>query len=356
MPHLDLSHVKDLDSSFVELLEAVGIAGANELASCEPARLHQEMVDANGHLGLCPQVPSNELVFQWVKNACALLGKPTPVLRSAPSAAAPVVATANSKVEVLDALKVDKEAFIDLSISVEEVPEMTDFVDVEALQQQQLAPSREVESPVARIDPKPQVVATSDEARVDVSPTPRYDKANPMSGPLLRTDSGEEELSDRKVKPLVAKREFDERTMASENLNEGRRMHSRSFIRGVLHNQPWKVRIGAFYSLTTLLFVPLSFASLILIALKIPIGPFSYLWWAVIPLVLLILGFLYLVVARPMKCRICGQPLFAAKRCGRHKKAHRLLFLGYIFPLSLHLLIFHWFRCSYCGTSVRLKK
>lgn len=349
MPHLDLSHVKDLDSSFVELLEAVGITGVNELASGEPSRLHQEMVDANGHLGLCPQAPTNELVFEWVKNACALLGKPTPVLGSAPSE----VAAAYSKVEVLDAITVEKEAFIDLSISVEEVPEMTDFVDVESLQQvavvEEVVAPREVNPPVEWVEPEP-------EPRADVSPTPRFDKSNPMTGQLLRTDSDKAELAERKVKPLVTKREFDERTMASENLNEGRKLHSRSFIRGVLHNQPWKVRLGALYSLMSLLFLPLSFASLILITLKIQVGPFPYFWWAIVPLALLIWGFLYLVVARPMKCRICGQPLFASKRCGRHKKAHRLLFLGYIFPLSLHLLIFHWFRCSYCGTSVRLKK
>jgi hypothetical protein len=30
--------------------------------------------------------------------------------------------------------------------------------------------------------------------------------------------------------------------------------------------------------------------------------------------------------------------------------------LGYILPTSFQLLIFHWFRCMYCGTSIRLKE
>ena len=56
------------------------------------------------------------------------------------------------------------------------------------------------------------------------------------------------------------------------------------------------------------------------------------------------------------KCRICNQRLFVPRRCHKHAKAHHIKFVGYVLPLSVHLLLFHWFRCTYCGTAVRLKK
>jgi hypothetical protein len=30
--------------------------------------------------------------------------------------------------------------------------------------------------------------------------------------------------------------------------------------------------------------------------------------------------------------------------------------LGHILPLAAHVLVFRWFRCTFCGTSVRTKE
>ena len=40
----------------------------------------------------------------------------------------------------------------------------------------------------------------------------------------------------------------------------------------------------------------------------------------------------------------------------KHIKAHRFPGMGYVVPLCFHMLTFGWFRCSSCGTPVRLKK
>jgi hypothetical protein len=30
--------------------------------------------------------------------------------------------------------------------------------------------------------------------------------------------------------------------------------------------------------------------------------------------------------------------------------------IGYIFPLCVHIILFRWFRCTHCGTPIRLKE
>ncbi len=69
-----------------------------------------------------------------------------------------------------------------------------------------------------------------------------------------------------------------------------------------------------------------------------------------------IVGLGYLIWGFSGKCRICTQKLFVNKGALKHIKAHRLPGMGYVVPLCLHLLAFSWFRCSSCGTPVRLKK
>ena len=55
-------------------------------------------------------------------------------------------------------------------------------------------------------------------------------------------------------------------------------------------------------------------------------------------------------------CLICWQKLFIHRSHLKNAKAHHLPVLGYILPLCFHLLVFRWFRCTHCGTPVRLKE
>jgi hypothetical protein len=55
------------------------------------------------------------------------------------------------------------------------------------------------------------------------------------------------------------------------------------------------------------------------------------------------------------RCRICSCNLFYSKNCLKNRKAHHIPGIGYVASLSLHLLIFGWFRCMYCGTAIRLR-
>jgi hypothetical protein len=144
-----------------------------------------------------------------------------------------------------------------------------------------------------------------------------------------------------------------------ESTNRGKNPNSRRFIRGVLHTHPWHLRIGAFFALLIIPLLPISVISAMLLLLS-KMVPDSFLWvpkWLLaFPIALPVVGIGYLIWGLTGKCRICTQKLFVHTRALKHGKAHRLFYLGYVLPLSLHLLLFSWFRCSSCGTPIRLKK
>ncbi len=144
-----------------------------------------------------------------------------------------------------------------------------------------------------------------------------------------------------------------------ETTNRGKDPNSRRYIRGVLHTHPWSLRIGAVFSLLLLMNLPLAIISafLLLISQEKPdMLPWVPEWILAFPLALPIVGLGYMIWGFNGKCRICTQKLFVRKAALKHVKAHRLPGLGYVIPLCFHLLLFSWFRCSSCGTPVRLTK
>ncbi len=144
-----------------------------------------------------------------------------------------------------------------------------------------------------------------------------------------------------------------------EKTNRGKDPNSRSYVRGVLHTHPWSLRVGAVFSLLLLINLPLAIISafLLLVSREYP-DTFSGVpeWILAFPIALPIIGLGYLFWGFSGKCRICTQKLFVHKAALKHVKSHRLPGMGYVVPLCIHLLLFNWFRCSSCGTPVRLKK
>lgn len=66
-------------------------------------------------------------------------------------------------------------------------------------------------------------------------------------------------------------------------------------------------------------------------------------------------GLLYLLLAYPKKCCVCHQSQFVRKkRMVNKKRAHRFPLLGHLLTMCLHAVIFGWFRCMFCGTSITL--
>ncbi len=141
--------------------------------------------------------------------------------------------------------------------------------------------------------------------------------------------------------------------------NLGKDPGSRAYIRGVLHSHPWTLRLGAIFSLLLLVNLPLAVASaFLLLASRERPDLFSWVpqWLLAFPIALPVTGIGYMLWGLTGKCRICNQKLFARRGALKHDKAHRIQGMGFVVPLCLHMLAFSWFRCSSCGTPVRLKK
>lgn len=140
---------------------------------------------------------------------------------------------------------------------------------------------------------------------------------------------------------------------ALESTNRGKRPESRSFVRGILHPAPFKVWSAAFFViLFRLVFVAsLVFGGLILFE-KIEVEQIMLLWFLLLP----VAGLLHLITAQKARCRVCGQKEFVPCRANKHSQTHRFLFTGPIVSTALHVLLFKWFRCMFCGTAVRIKK
>jgi hypothetical protein len=132
-----------------------------------------------------------------------------------------------------------------------------------------------------------------------------------------------------------------------------KRKMPRTHARGVKHPAIFKVFFGAFI---TLMAVTLT----ILTAIGCLIFPI-YLEqeykqeFVILFVAALVFGLIYMFVAVDARCRVCSCHLFYSRRCLKHVKAHRILGGFPMVAQTIHILLFHWFRCMYCGTAIRLK-
>ena len=329
----EFDRIEGLGATGIELLVACGVEDLGSLAESDAGSLYLEMGSANSHLRIAREIPSVNEVQGWVSGARNLLGfdDPDEVI---PLTDEVVVLRADESPQreadvVPEAIPVSAALILEQNIAVKDVPPMEHFIE------------DEVARPAAK-----RSVGTAARKAVQV-------REVASEAPVRRELQTAEEpapVERRKVEPLQKNPVHDIRKSVSAGLNEGKKLHSRGFIRGVLHPQPFRVRFGALLSIITLTLLPATF-----VAGGLILAGFSH-WLVLIPLAFLFFGLLYLMYARGMKCRICGQPLFAPKACHRHVKAHRIPVIGYILPTSLQILIFHWFRCMYCGTSIRVKE
>ena len=70
--------------------------------------------------------------------------------------------------------------------------------------------------------------------------------------------------------------------------------------------------------------------------------------------ILTALGLTQLILIGRIRCRICTCHLLHSRKTVKNRKAHLIPGFGYTASLALHLLLFQWFRCMYCGTAIKL--
>jgi hypothetical protein len=141
--------------------------------------------------------------------------------------------------------------------------------------------------------------------------------------------------------------------------NKGVNPDSRWYIHGVLHSHPVSLYMGALATIGILLSIVTSVVAAALLVLSSEVlGEVDWVpdWLLAFPMTLPIFGLAYLIWGLGGTCRVCNQRLFTHRSHLKNSKAHHVTGLGYVLPLCFQMIIFRWFRCSHCGTSVRLKE
>lgn len=378
----NLENIPGIAKTSLELLEAAGFRDAEALAEADAGQLTAELTRANGILKIAKRDPAPASVEKWIRAARKLTGTPEPAAAAAaepevdaepaaePSAEAgtsttaaalPVNYEANSEVAMMlaaapCAIPLPGALLVERRIAVGEIPPgvlLNRYSgDLEIRIEDRLPGGSRPQRPVAN-----QYVRTAEKPSVSrleidterVRNTSEVGNGGRRSGRRTATAKPANAVEDR-VTLMRAPR---------EQTNAGKDPNSRRYIRGVLHPHAWSLRFGALVTLLMLLLLPVAIVSSFLLLLNDNTPetyPWVQSWWLVFPLALPVAGIAWLIWGHACTCRICGQKLFVPKKHRKNAKAHHLPLIGYIVPLALHLLVFHWFRCSHCGTPVRLRK
>ena len=416
----DLLNIEGIGSGEAELLQATGWTDVQSVAKANVDVLAREIAKANDMLKIVPRTPERKKIERWVASAARLLDPsaapkrstartrsaiPAPASavaaepkrrhRSKSSTPAPVFAEPVAEAPAVISEDVGEAALQELSgpVNFEAEPDVQEMLAVapvampipaRTLAEQGISPNEIAVAPLLnralgdldvrvsvekpqRKDNMPEAPAASrrpaSNASVQVSDSgfsmgrrgidsSRVRTVEDAQGdaPPVRASATKSGMDDDRIALLRAPR---------PETNKGRKPGSRFYIRGVLHDQPLKVWFGGLFAVLLQLSIPLALVAAPLLILHDE-KPESFDWvpkWIIaFPIAVPVFGLLYALVSARAKCRVCAQRLYVPKHCLKNRKAHHVLFLGYIGGLALHVMTFKWFNCTFCGTSIRIKK
>ena len=360
----DLKNISGIGKASHELLEAAGILDLQTLAKSAVADLVNELERANRILQIAKRTPTKSHVEKWIAEARDSLG--LDAVSDEPSVR-PVNFEATEQVRDMlatspFAIPLPARQLIDHQLAVSDIPpaillnrysgdleiRITDRKGPRGIPRAPVrAQHRAVSSYVQRGDNSPQRL------QIDTSrlrSMADLERAGPRIPTAKSQRGGTTESEIDRVALIRA---------PLEKTNRGRDPRSRWYVRGVLHTHPLSMAFGAMITLVmAALMVPAVIASALLLLSDVQPELFYWVspWLLVLPCAVPVVGTLYLIYGTKGKCRICNQRLFFPRACRKNAKAHHIFSLGYIIPVCLHMLLFKWFRCTYCGTPVRLKK
>lgn len=370
-----------ISAGMANLLQAAGIRDVQQLARLTPDDLLDLLHEANVKATEPVTLPTRIKAQLWIECAREQLAA-TP--RSSRDQTATTAASPRTKRWVNWEENPELAAFIgsapvalplpgrllmDKGLSVSEIPAAA-LLNNAPIDQVMRLTSRHAERSPSRVNSGSAVQSISfqssrqDVAREKVRSTQEFLKNAPVIPASKGELKGKKASAEENEDGQAPESHFDDERVRllrapREETNRGRDPRSRWYIRGVLHPSPAQVWLGGLFVMICQLLIPIGLISAILLLL-LDQHPQSYSWvprWLLIfPTSLPIFGMLYLLTGFHARCRICGQKCYVPRNCLKNKKAHHLPFLGYIFSVALHAVLFRWFRCTYCGTPVRLKE
>lgn len=332
----NLLDIEGVDSDTCSLLEAAGYVGLDSLKSNSPEVICAELAKANKMLKIMDQEPSLEQVKSWCESLTEKVA-----YRSIIEAGAEI-STLQDESRVPMASPIS-ESFVEKhSIELAKLPKLTKLPDVADLAEEN------------------KVLADISKKEVLPAPSVKCSKPSVVRGEEKKVGVDKEKIKSiedyRSIRSSLTphERRDDANHMreAKPGTNEGVDPSQEKYIRGVLHNDAQRTYFGAWgYILACLLLVS-SVAPIIYILFQRE----HYVWGVLTPVILLLALVFYLLVARESSCPVCRQRQFVPKACRKHVKAHSWPMLGNMLPTAWHLVRYKWFRCIFCGTSIRVKE
>jgi hypothetical protein len=349
----DLLSIPGIGKTTLELLEAAGFQDAESLAKAGADDLVKELYRANQILKISKRPPSRKVVEKWIAHArdtSGVAGEPAgPSLMPVNYELSPPVISMIANAPF--AIPLPARILMEHQLGVSDIPPAILLNrysgDLDVRIEQRVPQNRQTKLPAALSGNVKTVENAVQRLEIDASR-------------LRSTGDVGESSSTRPARTIVQESERITLLRApKEATNKGRSPLSRWYIRGVLHSHPASIMFGAAVTLLLLVTIPASVisAALLLLSGEIP-QTFGWVpgWLLWIPVSLPVLGIFYLFFGLGGSCRICGQKLFMRRAHLKNTKAHHVPGLGYIIPLCFQILIFRWFRCTHCGTPIRLKE
>jgi hypothetical protein len=412
----ELINIDGIGTDEAELLVATGWTDVHALARADIEILLKEIHAANEMLRIVPRTPERKKVERWISTAGRMIGpggvkkrgskpagdtaavaaeKPRRASRAKAAAKEPVPASRPeqpaSAVPLEDAGEAQLKA-LSGPVNFEAEPDVMEMLTVapfalpipaRMLAERGIAPSEIAVAPVlnrALGDIEVRVVVEKPR-RKDLPAAPAAGRRSSASGAVQVADLGfsvgrrgfdatkirtiEEAQGDAPpVRAASTKSGMDDDRIAllrapRPETNAGRNPGSKFYIRGVLHDRPYLVWFGGVVLILLQLCLPLAVigAPLLILSDQMP-EKFSWVpsWIIAFPLILPVLGILFTFISARAKCRVCAQRMYVPKHCLKNRKAHHLPLFGYIGAVAMHVITFRWYNCTFCGTSIRIKK
>jgi len=347
-----LSTIPGIGTTTLELLEAAGFLDAESLAKAGVDQLAEELVRANNILKIAKRPPPRGNIEKWIRAARQIIGEKedTPVATPAMPVNFEVTPSVSSMLAHAPfAIPLPARHLIAKELAVSDIPPgilLNRYSGDLEIRVEDRLPGQK--------NPRPSAsgyvqIAENQQQRAEIDPARFRTMAEAAINPK-RSPGSSESLEPDRVALIRGPR---------DSTNEGKDPSSRFYIRGILHSHPYSIYVGAFVTLLTMVAMPVAVISsgLLLLSEQKP-QRFGWVppWFLVFPILLPVIGVAWLIWSSGGSCRVCGQKLFTPKKCLKNAKAHHVRGLGYILPLCFHILLFKWFRCTHCGTPVRLKK
>ncbi len=352
-----LSEIRGIGKSSLELLEAAGFLNAESLATAGVEELVLELGRANEILRIAKRAPTKSAIAKWIDAAREITGIEPDRDRDEP---APTMMPVNyeASAHVVSMLAAAPFAIpLPARLLVENQLVVSDIPPAILLNRYVGDLDVRVEARLPRQRQKKAAAAAGTYVKI---------ADNIVNRPVVDPSKfrSTEEVGDRIPMPPPALTTSGNERVAlirtpRRSTNEGRDPKSRRYIRGVLHSHPASIVAGAVVTLLLMFMTPLAILSsmLLLVSGEMP-DRFSWVpgWLLGFPLSLPFFAIAYLIWGMGGSCRVCGQKLFLKRGHFKNAQAHYVKGLGYILPLCFQILLFRWFRCTHCGTPVRLKE